>query len=503
MRCPLAHSTTNERGAASADDCVCQVGYYLEGVHREGSGSCVPCLAAGTSCSELGATLTTLPLLPGWWRLPNSTMLKRCFSVSNCTGGTNAYELCGEGYEGPFCGVCSKDDNRTRYHRSVGKCEPCQGSVAPAIGAISVALLVLSLLAIALKRSERAKRLVSAKLRNINVMDAASKEKGSVRETDVLDVNLPSIHETLRLKFPDVAWPELPSIHISELNLPKLVPFTPAEGARRFPHLAPWPSTPNLAFRCNLLRIALPDLDWPVPPGLSSPEWEWPEWTLPDVDVQELLSTLRQRFPQLSWPELPSLKLTDLMLPRLTLPEFEAHFPHLAPWPSTPDLAFLCNMLCITFPDMQWPRLPDLHLPGWSLAHTLDWPLPDWAVAWSMPDLDLSLSLFDGIMVKLRILISMIQVLSQLGVVYSIPFPNLYTSLLRWIGLLEFNLPEMLPLGCFLSFSFYSSLLLLRCLGAEHTWGGSCLSHTSVIRSHAVPLSAHARAMLARVLSRA
>ena len=39
-------------------------------------------------------------------------------------------------------------------------------------------------------------------------------------------------------------------------------------------------------------------------------------------------------------------------------------------------------------------------------------------------------------MVKLRVLVSMIQVLSQLGVVYSIPFPNLYSSLLR-VGLLS------------------------------------------------------------------
>ena len=54
-----------------------------------------------------------------------------------------------------------------------------------------------------------------------------------------------------------------------------------------------------------------------------------------------------------------------------------------------------------------------------------------------LPDLDLSASFLDGVMVKLRIIISMMQVLSQLGVVYSIPFPDIYSSLLRWMGLLD------------------------------------------------------------------
>jgi len=54
-----------------------------------------------------------------------------------------------------------------------------------------------------------------------------------------------------------------------------------------------------------------------------------------------------------------------------------------------------------------------------------------------------------------RILISMIQVLSQLGVVYSIPFPGLYANLLRWVGALELNFVEILPLGCVYNVSFY------------------------------------------------
>ena len=145
VRCPLMHSTTKGRGAASEGDCVCRAGYFNDG------GSCEPCEAAGTNCTEEGVAIASLPLLPDWWRLPNSTQLQRCFPISNCTGGTNASALCGEGYErhllypactplrpscqpyasnlsphapryeGAFCGVCSKESNGTRYHRSVGQ----------------------------------------------------------------------------------------------------------------------------------------------------------------------------------------------------------------------------------------------------------------------------------------------------------------------------------------------------------------------------------------------
>ena len=59
----------------------------------------------------------------------------------------------------------------------------------------------------------------------------------------------------------------------------------------------------------------------------------------------------------------------------------------------------------------------------------------------------------EGLAVKLRILISMIQVLSQLGLVYSIPYP-VYSSLLRWVGLLQFDLVNVLPLDCIMTFTF-------------------------------------------------
>ena len=60
---------------------------------------CVPCHSMSTNCTAVGVTVATLPLLADWWRLPNSTQLERCFAISNCTGGSDAHQQCGKGYE--------------------------------------------------------------------------------------------------------------------------------------------------------------------------------------------------------------------------------------------------------------------------------------------------------------------------------------------------------------------------------------------------------------------
>ena len=71
-----------------------------------------------------------------------------------------------------------------------------------------------------------------------------------------------------------------------------------------------------------------------------------------------------------------------------------------------------------------------------------------------------SLTLFDCLMIRLRILISMVQVLSQLGVVYAIRFSPLFAHLVRWMGLFELNFLQVLPFDCVLDLSFHGALLI-------------------------------------------
>ena len=474
MRCPLADSTTQGRGSKSEDQCVCQVGYFLA------NDTCKVC-PTGTDCSSVGVTVATLPLLQDWWRLPNSTVLKRCFATSNCTGGQDASKLCGDGYEGPFCGLCA-----TQYLRSFGRCEPCKGSVGPVVITVAVTVIVLLALALALRRTVRGRQMLrklEAKLhakkqgiaegahdfaKDAHKAEVCRGAEGSgpaqfrsgpaawlakTWQFELPDVDLPSIEATLRIKFPELPWPELPELRLHELKLEGVSWF---DFQAKHPHLE-WPAECNLAFMVNILRVSLPSLEWPALPNLERKEWDWPDWELPPVHLSVLLATLRERFPSLSWPELPNMTLLDLRLPRLTFAEYELHYPNLAPWPAVPDLGFLLKLLRIAFPDLTWPELPisgpDLKLPDLSLP---DWTLPEF----EHPDWDLMTSFFDSLAVKLRILISMIQVLSQLGVVYSIPFPDLYSNLLRWVGLLELNFVDMLPLGCVLSLSFHTTLMM-------------------------------------------
>jgi hypothetical protein len=61
---------------------------------------------------------------------------------------------------------------------------------------------------------------------------------------------------------------------------------------------------------------------------------------------------------------------------------------------------------------------------------------------------------------KSKILISLFQVLSPLRIVYSIVFPTVFDSLLRWLNLAQFNLMDIMPLACIYAVDYHSTLLL-------------------------------------------
>ena len=345
----------------------------------------------------------------------------------------------------------------------------------PAIVGLLVVLAVLFLLLAVFRTSKGRKLLITHRIKQrattymVDIRPTAEVRENGVQDRHLLaralqaelpDISLPSICATLRIRFPHLKWPELPDTSLHRLDLPK---SNLHDCQLEYPDFQ-WPSTPNLAFLCNLLRIAFPNSEWPALLeynfDTAGANWVWPNWELPDVSLSAVLAELRARFPHLMWPALPHVQLTSLALPRLSLGEYEAQYPYLSPWPSVPDLFFLLNLLRIAFPELEWPPPPDWSLPEISALELSlpNWGMPDWSEL--SADLDLSSSFFDSLMVKLRILISMIQVLSQLGVVYSIPFPSIYSNVLRWIGMLELNFIDMLPLGCVMTAGFHFSLLV-------------------------------------------
>ena len=64
-----------------------------------------------------------------------------------------------------------------------------------------------------------------------------------------------------------------------------------------------------------------------------------------------------------------------------------------------------------------------------------------------------------------KILISLVQVIGSLKVVFSIPYPPLYVQVTRWLSLLEFNLFDMMPLGCAFPGAGFHFFLVLRTIG--------------------------------------
>ena len=54
-----------------------------------------------------------------------------------------------------------------------------------------------------------------------------------------------------------------------------------------------------------------------------------------------------------------------------------------------------------------------------------------------------------SVQTKFRIIVSLIQVVGQLGIVFSIPYPPLYSELVKFLGIFSLDLIEVMPLECF------------------------------------------------------
>ena len=65
-----------------------------------------------------------------------------------------------------------------------------------------------------------------------------------------------------------------------------------------------------------------------------------------------------------------------------------------------------------------------------------------------------------GMKVRAKIFLSLIQVLTQMGAVFEIAFPPMFTSVLKWAGILQLDLLSAVPLDCIFRSNFHRALLL-------------------------------------------
>lgn len=95
----LENTNTSRAGATAPSECVCRSGYFLVADAVSGQESCKLCSSTwhrgipGTDCSMPGITVETLPILPGFYRQnKRSQLVRRCVGIdasAACTGNGN------------------------------------------------------------------------------------------------------------------------------------------------------------------------------------------------------------------------------------------------------------------------------------------------------------------------------------------------------------------------------------------------------------------------------
>jgi len=74
-------------------------------------------------------------------------------------------------------------------------------------------------------------------------------------------------------------------------------------------------------------------------------------------------------------------------------------------------------------------------------------------------------SILNGLAIKAKIIVALFQMLAGVGITYAIQYPPVYLDALNWISsILQFDLPQAMPLGCVLDVSYYSSLIVRTAL---------------------------------------
>eukprot|EP00966_Prymnesium_polylepis_P085212 1973110-Prymnesium_polylepis.1 len=148
--CEACSSTTTsaEAGAVgrASEACnVCAEGYYRPSASDDVS-KCKSCLT-GARCA-VNATLSTLTLREGYWRLaPSSTKISECANLSStaCLGGSHS-GTCGPEYAGPMCAECLdavvNGERKRQYYESGKGCVHCDDATRPVLVCVAVVIFV-------------------------------------------------------------------------------------------------------------------------------------------------------------------------------------------------------------------------------------------------------------------------------------------------------------------------------------------------------------------------
>ena len=151
-----------------------QASFYMDPLGAGGNASCVSC-PKGTVCSEVGMVLAELPLAAGYWRASAISIDARKCRVEDACPGVPFWRhnqklwangQCTEGFEGPLCGVCSRDYRSTPS----GHCTPCAENawVSWTVAAAVLVVIVAGLSLVLWRRKARARAATAADQRRLS-----------------------------------------------------------------------------------------------------------------------------------------------------------------------------------------------------------------------------------------------------------------------------------------------------------------------------------------------
>ena len=145
--CP-EYSTTLRSASTELQNCLCDVGRYLQADAEGGGGACTLCPQPGSQCYTPGTTLASLTLAPGYWRSGNQSREPRlCPSYGGAAGeqrciGGGGNTTCAGVLFGVYCANCPS----SMYLDGSSGCTPCSGLTTGTASKIGVIAFVLTLL---------------------------------------------------------------------------------------------------------------------------------------------------------------------------------------------------------------------------------------------------------------------------------------------------------------------------------------------------------------------
>ena len=220
-------NSLSKASSTSIEACRCDKDYY-DAEPAADAVDCQPC-PVGSTCEGDGATLTSLPLLPGYYRASRTssdarvcptysrvTGTDRC--VSNETGAT-----CKGNLTGVYCTACPADS----YLSTGGECSSC-GSLTASTAAVCAAIGVIFLLSLVLVLGSRRLSLLTDRLsawRRAGMLAEASGLAAKAKQLISFYQMATSIQSAFLVTFPDevravLSACELFSLNLFELGLP-------------------------------------------------------------------------------------------------------------------------------------------------------------------------------------------------------------------------------------------------------------------------------------------